>query len=78
MIAIISGKIKNIAICLNRALFNCLSVAPILLSIVYLVILSALSDSSFNASKAALEIKKMIPKYNPINVIMAPSPTLAS
>ena len=69
---------KNISICLNKALFKSFSSTPIFLSISNLIKLSLDSESSFNASIAAHEIKKIIPKYNPINVTIAPSPTLES
>ena len=62
MMAMINGNKKKIATCLNRALFSCFSLAPILRNIEYLVMLSVLSDNSFKASKAALDIKKIIPR----------------
>ena len=76
--AINSGNIKNIAICLNNDLFIIFSSAPSFLSILYLSLLSVLSVNSFSASMATLAIKNTIPKYNPKNVTNAPSPILAS
>ena len=62
MIASTSGNPKNIAICLNNALFIIFSSQPIFLKIVYLCLLSELSVSCFNAKIATLAIKKIIPK----------------
>ena len=78
IIAKANGIIKNIPICLNNALFITFSSVPIFLKISYLWILSELYESSFNESIAAPDIKNIIPKYNPINVTIAPSPILAS
>ena len=57
-----NGNIKNMAICLNRALFSIFSSVPNFLSILNLSLLSLDSDNSFNASIAALDIKKIIPR----------------
>ena len=62
MIAKAKGIIKNINICLNRALFIIFSSQPIFRSIVYLCLLSELSVSCFNAKIAELAIKNTMPK----------------
>ena len=75
--ALASGNIKNIPICLNRALFRSFSSTPIFLNILYFSVLSLDSDNSLRASIAAQDIKKIIPRYNPKKVTMAPRPTEA-
>ena len=78
MIAKIRGIIKNIPICLNKALLISFSSQPSFLSILNLFLLSLDSDNSFNAKIAALDIKKIIPRYKPIKVAIPPNPVVAS
>ena len=66
---------KNISVCLNKAMLISFSSAPICLNILYLFLSSIQSDNSFNARIADEDIKKIIPRYNPINVTIAESPT---
>ena len=69
-----NGNKKNTPIWLNKALFIIFSSVPIFLNILNLSLLSVLSDNSFKASMAALDIKKIIPRYSPTKVTIAPSP----
>ena len=78
IIASSSGARKKIPICFNNDLFIIFSSAPIFLKILYLSLLSDESDNSFKAKIAADDIKKIIPKYNPINVTIAPIPIAES
>ena len=78
MLAKISGNMKNIPICLNKALLIIASSTPILLNILNFSTLSLDSDNSFRARIAAHDIKNMIPRYKPKNVTKAPKPILAS
>ena len=73
-----SGTKKKIPICLNSERLINFSSAPILRKIVYLSLLSELSANSFNAKIAAEDIRKIIPKYKPIKVTIAPRPLLES
>ena len=75
-IATTSGNIKNIAICLNNALFIIFSSQPIFLKILYLCLLSELSVSCFKANIAELAIKNVIPKYIAINTTIVDNPYL--
>ena len=50
------------------------SSAPICLNILYFFLSSIQSDNSFKASIAEEDIKNMIPKYKPMNVIIAVNP----
>lgn len=54
------------------------SSVPNLLNIINLSLLSVDFDNSFKANITALDIKNIIPKYNPIKVTNAPNPTVAS
>ncbi len=73
-----NGIIKNINVCLNNTLLTSFSSAPICLNTLYLFLSSIQSDNDFNESIADDDIKNIIPKYNPINVTIADSPTDAS
>ena len=78
MMASNKGIAKKMAICLKRAFLIIFSSAPNFLIILNLSLLSLLSDNSFKAKMAALDIKKIIPKYKAIKVNKAPRPMLAS
>ena len=71
IIARSKGIIKNINVCLNKALFISFSSVPICLNILYLFLSSIESDNDFKARIADEEIKNIIPKYNPMNVTTA-------
>ena len=76
MIARANGNRKNTPICLNKALLIIISLVPIFLKIVNFILLSLDSDNSFKARIAAQDIRKTIPRYNPMKVTIAPMPIL--
>ena len=75
IIASNNGVIKKINISLNNDFRINLSSAPMRLKMIYQLRLSLASLKFFNASIAALDIKKTTPKYIPRKVTITPNPT---
>ena len=73
IIASNNGVIKKINISLNNDFRINLSSAPMRLKMIYLLRLSLASLKFFNASIAALDIKKTTPKYIPRKVTITPN-----
>ena len=66
-----SGAAKNMAIWRKRARLIILSSAPKRLNIIYFSRLSDDSDNYLSAKIAALEMRKMIPRYKPRKTAIA-------